>query len=194
MSLRETPMVRRYWRHVGGTIAEEFPAVRPSKTASVRRLDAVIVPGGEPARVPWRELDVAGRDIIVVQAKLGRLGMNVMGQALFSRELMKPFGPASVRTVAIVVRDDSVLRPLAEAFGIEVVIDPLGGSVDREPDAGTAVPREAGGPQVGPGPALIRRVSQSRIRLRALVSAIISTVTSPSLCAQRESACGGKSK
>jgi len=142
MSLRETPMVRRYWRHVGGTIAEEFPAVRPSKTASIRRLDAVIVPGGQPACVPWRELDVAGRDIIVIQAKLGRLGMNVMGQALFSRELMKPFGPASVRTVAIVVRDDSVLRPLAEAFGIEVVIDPLGGSVDREPDDATTVLRE----------------------------------------------------
>ena len=124
--------------------------VRPSKTASIRRLDAVIVPGGEPARVPWRDSHVAGRDIIVIQAKLGRLGMNVMGQA-FSRELMKPLGPASVRTVAIVVRDDSVLRLLAEAFGIEVVIDPLGGSVDREPDDGTTVLRKAG-LRVGPGP------------------------------------------
>jgi hypothetical protein len=123
-------------------MAEEFPAVRRSKTASIRRLDAVIVPGGEPARVPWRELDVAGRDIIVVQAKLGRLGMNVMGQALFSRELMKRFGPASVRTLAIVVRDDSVLRPLAEEFGIEVVIDPLGASVDSEADDGTTVLRK----------------------------------------------------
>ena len=49
--------------------------------------------------------------------------MYLMGQALFSRELMKPFGPASIRTVALCAKDDSVLRPLAEAFGIEVEID-----------------------------------------------------------------------
>ena len=92
---------------------------------------------------PAAEATELGLDDDDVPAKLGRLGMNVMGQAFFPRELMKPFGPASVRTVAIVVRDDSVLRPLAETFGIEVVIDPLGGSVDREPDDGTTVLREA---------------------------------------------------
>jgi len=59
-------------------------------------------------------LDLAGKDIIVVQAKANRLGMYLMGQALFSRELMKPFRPASIRTVALCAEDDSVLRPPAE--------------------------------------------------------------------------------
>jgi hypothetical protein len=50
--------------------------------------------------------------------------MYLMGQALFSRDLMRPFLPRSIRTVALCNQDDSVLRPLAEAHGIEVVIDP----------------------------------------------------------------------
>jgi hypothetical protein len=51
--------------------------------------------------------------------------MYLMGQALSSRELMKPFMPASIRTVALCGKDDSVLRPLAEPYGIEVEIDDL---------------------------------------------------------------------
>jgi hypothetical protein len=126
MSLHETPMLLRYWDHAGGTLAEEFAAVRGSATASPRRLDGVILPGGERRRVAPTALDVAGKDIIVVQAKANRLGMYLMGQALFSRELMKPFRPASIRTVALCAKDDSVLRPLAEEYGIEVVVDEPG--------------------------------------------------------------------
>jgi hypothetical protein len=36
---------------------------------------------------------------------------------------MRPFNPASIRTVALCEKDDSVLRPLAEQHGIEVEID-----------------------------------------------------------------------
>jgi hypothetical protein len=123
MSLHETPMLLRYWEHVGGTLAEEFPAVRASAGVGPRRLDGVVVLGGTHRRVPPADVDVAGRDIIVVQVKRGRLGMYLLGQALFSRELMKPFMPASIRTVALCEKDDSVLRPLAEQYGIEVAID-----------------------------------------------------------------------
>ena len=69
MSLHETPMLLRYWDHVGGTLAEEFAAVRGSATASPWRLDVVIVPGGERRRAAPTALDVAEKDIIVVQAK-----------------------------------------------------------------------------------------------------------------------------
>lgn len=123
VSLLETPMLLRYWTRVGGTLAEEFPAVKGSKTASPRRLDGVIFLSGKHERVAPGQLRVAGNDIIVVQAKARPLGMSLMGQALFSRELMKAFEPASIRTVAICTKDDSVLRPLAEAWGIEVEID-----------------------------------------------------------------------
>jgi hypothetical protein len=51
--------------------------------------------------------------------------MYLMGQAR-SRELMKPLRPASIRTVALCAKDDSVLRPLAEEYSIEVVIDEPG--------------------------------------------------------------------
>ncbi len=47
--------------------------------------------------------------------------MYLLGQALFSRELMRVFNPRSVRTVAVCERDDEVLRPLAERYGIEIV-------------------------------------------------------------------------
>lgn len=111
------------WERVGGTLAEEFPAVRGSAGASPRRLDGVIVLSSEHRRVRPVDLDVAGHEIIVVQVKRGGLGMNLMGQALFSRELMRRFIPTSIRTVALCERDDSVLRPLAEQYGIEVEID-----------------------------------------------------------------------
>ena len=116
-------MLRRYWDRVGGTLAEEFPAVRGSAGVAPRRVDGVIVVGAEHRLVAPDDLDVAGRDIIVVQVKRPRLGMSLMGQALFSRELMKSFMPASIRTVALCGKDDSVLRPLAEQYGIEVEID-----------------------------------------------------------------------
>jgi hypothetical protein len=119
VSLDETPMLLRYWDRVGGTLAEEFMAVRASAGVSPRRLDGVIVLGGEHRRVAPERVDVAGRDIIVVQVKRGRLGMSLLGQALFSRELVRPFTPASIRTVALCERDDLVLRRLAEQFEID---------------------------------------------------------------------------
>ena len=56
------------------------------------------------------------QDIIVVQAKASRLGMYLMGQAFFSAQLMRAFEPRSVESVALVLRDDEVLRPLFEAI------------------------------------------------------------------------------
>ena len=64
---------------------------------------------------------IEGVDIIVVQPKVGRLGMHLLGQALFSRELMRNFAPESLRTVAICEQDDEVLRRMAERYGIEIV-------------------------------------------------------------------------
>ena len=124
MSKHETPLTLRYWKSVGGTLMLEFRAVKESKCQGRRLLDGVIVLGG-PKRVLTRaEHDsqiIEGKDIIAVQTKTGRLGMYLLGQALFSRDLMRAFGPRSVRTVAICERDDEVLRPLAERYGIEIV-------------------------------------------------------------------------
>ena len=48
--------------------------------------------------------------------------MYLLGQAVFSRQLMKPFRPRSIRTVAICIKGDDVLEPLASEFGVEVVV------------------------------------------------------------------------
>lgn len=123
MSKHETPMIRRYWRRIGGTLIEEFPAVPVGSKRGYRRLDAVIIRGGKRRIAGWREVSLEGQNIIVVQAKAKRLGMPLMGQTLFSAELAKRFKPASVRSVALCTKDDAVLRPLLERFdGCKVVI------------------------------------------------------------------------
>jgi hypothetical protein len=66
---------------------------------------------------------MTAHDIVVIQTKASRLGMNVLGQSLFSAELVRRAGAARVRTIVLCTADDDVLRPLAERHRIEVVID-----------------------------------------------------------------------
>ncbi len=125
MSKHETPMIRRYWASVGGTLIEEFLAVPGSRDVGKRLLDAVIIPDGPNEIVHWRDVSVEGKDVIVVQAKAARLGMYLMGQALFSSELIKRHGVRNVRSVALCRKDDLVLRPLLKRFeGLDVVVMP----------------------------------------------------------------------
>jgi hypothetical protein len=131
MSKLETPLTRAYWASVGGTLVEEFLAIRRGPDQGPRLIDAVIILGTPRRTAHWRDVDLIGKDIIAVQTKASRLGMYLMGQALFSAELMKQFRPASIRTVAICTRDDAVLRPIAEQYGIEVVVMPKKGKPDN---------------------------------------------------------------
>jgi hypothetical protein len=125
MSLRETPMVRWYWEQVGGTLIEEFLAVRRTKANGPRLLDAVILPKGEKRIAHWRDVSIEGEDVIVVQAKASRLGMYLMGQAVFSVDLIKRFGPASVRSIALCRAGDAVLEPFLKRYPeVEVVVVP----------------------------------------------------------------------
>lgn len=125
MSKLETPMTRWFWQQVGGTLIEEFCAVPRSISCSVRLLDGVIIKGGDFRIAHQAEVSVEGRDIIVVQAKFRRLGMYLMGQAFFSAQLMQRFHPRSVESVALVTKDDDVLRPLFEQYpGMRVVLYP----------------------------------------------------------------------
>jgi len=123
MSKHETPMIRSYWRKIRGTLIEEFLAVKASPTCGSRRLDAVILPKGEFRIAHWKEVSLKDKDIIVVQAKANRLGMYLMGQALFSAALVKRFKPRSVRSIALCKKDDSELRPLLKRYRhIKVVV------------------------------------------------------------------------
>jgi len=93
MSSRETPLTRWYWRQVGGLLIEEFHLVRAKPGVSPRYLDGLIVLGEEKALSESRDFPIEGRDVIAVQTKASRLGMYLMGQCLFSLELVKRFRP-----------------------------------------------------------------------------------------------------
>lgn len=114
MSKHETLMTRWYWQQVGGTLIEEFVAVERSATCGRRLLDGVIIQDGEFKIARQFEVSIEGKDIIVIQTKASQLGMYLMGQALFSAELMKRFNPRSTRSIALCNRDDDILRPLLE--------------------------------------------------------------------------------
>jgi hypothetical protein len=117
MSKHETQMTRWYWEQRGGTLVEEFCAVRRrrDRSAEVRLLDGVIILN-EPHRLArTREVSLEGKDVVVVQTKNRRLGMYLMGQVLFSAELIRAFKPRSVESIALCSLDDAVLRPLLEA-------------------------------------------------------------------------------
>jgi hypothetical protein len=123
MSKLETPITRWYWEKIGGLLIEEFPVVKASPGQGPRYLDGLIVLGESKSRASSRDFDIKGRDVIVIQTKAKRLGMYLMGQCLFSRDLVLQLGAKSVRSVALCTKDDAVLRPLLEAHeGCEVVV------------------------------------------------------------------------
>ena len=122
MSKHETPLTRRYWEQVGGTLIEEFPAVLRGPGNAQRLLDGLIIQGGPKVIAKATEVTIRGKNIIVLQTKANRLGMNLMGQAIISKKLMERFEPKSVRSVAICTEGDSVLEPLLKDYGIELVI------------------------------------------------------------------------
>jgi hypothetical protein len=122
VSKRERPLIEKYWQRVGGTIVFEFPMVRGSATCGKRHLDALILPNGETKVANAHDVLLAGEDIVIVQAKDDRLGMYLMGQAVFSVELMRRFNPKSIRSIALCTKDCSVLRPLLDKYPeVEVV-------------------------------------------------------------------------
>jgi hypothetical protein len=125
MSKLETPMTRWYWTQIGGTLVEEFCAVRRGPCCGTRLLDGVIIKGGDHRIARQGDVSIEGEDIVIVQAKASRLGMYIMGQVLFSAQLMERFKPRSIESVALVSQDDEVLRPLLEQYaGMRVVVYP----------------------------------------------------------------------
>ena len=122
MSKHETWRTEKYWKTVGGKLIKEFYAICQSKENGKRIIDGLIILN-EPNSISKKHYeDVEGKDIVIIQTKGNRLGMYLMGQAFFSREIMKRFKPKSIRTVAICGKDDEEMRKLCEKFDIEVFV------------------------------------------------------------------------
>jgi len=134
MSERETQILERYWRRVGGTLILEFPLVKRSPTSSPRRLDGLILPDAERRQLRWSEFKVEegtptekvveGADIVAVQVKPHRLDLPLLGQTFFAVRLLERLQPASIRGVALCTRDDRALREVFVAYpNMEVEVD-----------------------------------------------------------------------
>ena len=129
MSLNETPMMRWYWREIlkQGTLIEEYVAAERAEDDSnaPRFMDDLVIMDGPFEISHDVRMDITGKDVVVIQSKNKRLGMYLMGQAIFSRELILKKGAKSVRSVAVYRKDDKVMRELLLAYpGIEVRICP----------------------------------------------------------------------
>ncbi len=124
MSKNETWMVLKYWNKVGGTLIEEFPIVKGNDKRGKRFLDGLIILGAKKQRLPIAsEISIKGKDIIILQTKNRRLGMPLMGQALFSKKIVEKLKPKSIKSVALCIKDDVLLKPMLEKFkGCEVVV------------------------------------------------------------------------
>ncbi len=126
MSKHESWRTRQYWASVGGYLIEEFQAIKADKKQDIgkRHIDGIIVPDEPSGRQVGGTYDLTGKEIIVVQTKKNRLGMYLMGQALFSAEIMARFHPKSIKTVAICGQPDREMSAICQAYGIEVVVIP----------------------------------------------------------------------
>ena len=79
MSKLETPLTRRYWREIGGTLIEEFPAVRSGPNQGKRLIDGVVILDAPHLIAKHWEFEIENRDIVVIQTKAYRLGMYLLG-------------------------------------------------------------------------------------------------------------------
>jgi hypothetical protein len=119
LSKLETPMTEGFWRSVvrKGAFLPEYPLVLPGKDRSCRRADAVILPDEPDGLARFSDYpSLTGRNVIVVQTKAKRMGMYLMGQALFSARLVLEQRPASVRSILLCYKTDGALLPLLAPF------------------------------------------------------------------------------
>ena len=122
MSLHESWRTKLFWEKEGGMLIEEFVAVRKSNHNARRLIDALIVLNEKKQLCSNTEYDISGKDVIVVQTKSGRLGMYLLGQAYFSKLLIKQHKPKTIRVVAICGKSDLAMEALAHQENIEVVV------------------------------------------------------------------------
>jgi hypothetical protein len=111
-------MTEAFWRTIAnGAYIPEYPLVRRAHDRSWRWVDALILPDEPHRRArPTDYPSLSGRSVIVVQTKAARMGMYIMGQALFSARLALAAGAANVRSILLCRKPDAALLPLLVPF------------------------------------------------------------------------------
>jgi hypothetical protein len=89
MSKHETKMTEGFWQsQARGLFFSEYPLVHRATDRAQRLVDGLILPDEPHGRGNWRDhASLTGRRVIVIQTKAERMGMYLMGQALFSERL-----------------------------------------------------------------------------------------------------------
>ena len=126
MSKKETWRTRLYWQIMGGFLIEEFHATELDSAAGISRrlIDGVIIDAKEIGSQVGGTKEIEGKDVISVQTKGTKLSMSLLGQALFSKDLLEMHKPRSIQSVAICASGDVLLEEIAKKYGIKVVIIP----------------------------------------------------------------------
>jgi hypothetical protein len=122
VSKHETPLTRAYWEEIGGTLIEEYCAVRKTPTTGRRLIDGVVVTDGEQRIQRGGRPSLTGHDVVCIQSKLSAT-VTLVGQAIFTPKLLcLSWQPRSIRTVAIYNWDDPVLTEIMRLHGVECQI------------------------------------------------------------------------
>lgn len=119
MSKNETWRTIEFHKQLGkGHLVLEFLAVKKTEQNARRLIDGIIIlnPDSNNPEI------IKNKDIIVIQTKPNRIGMYLLGQALFSREIMMKHEPRSIKTVAICSKGDSIMEEIAKKYNIFVEI------------------------------------------------------------------------
>ena len=114
MSKKETWRTRLYWQIVGGFLIEEFHATKLDSAAGITRrlIDGVIIDVKEIGSQVGGTKEIEGEDVISVQTKGAKLSMSLMGQALFSKDLLEMHKPRSIQSVVICASGDALLEEI----------------------------------------------------------------------------------
>lgn len=143
MSSNEDPLVESYWlRHYPrergkGALILNYTVEYPRKgdNYSKRLIDGVILPNEPWGKLKCRDFprsELRGKEIVIIQAKAHRLGMCLMGQAVFSPNLFRRHGAIPVKNVAICGTNDESLKPLLPQ--VKPYLKNLYYEVEVEPD------------------------------------------------------------
>jgi hypothetical protein len=118
VSKRETPMTEAFWQqHARGAFIPEYCIVRRAGDCGGRYVDALILPDEPHRSASFTDYPaLKDRNVIVVQTKAERMGMYLMGQALFSARLALARGAKSARSILLCTAPDSALLPLLKDF------------------------------------------------------------------------------
>ena len=127
MTNHERNATEWFCKILDGQTVYEYEAVKKNKLTQTnsRRLDALVVnPGSGYREVGPGEISLENCDVVVVLTKARHLGMNLAGQAFFSREILRDAKARSLRSVAVCKETDGRIEPLLVQLGIEVIEAP----------------------------------------------------------------------